>query len=141
MYDHILVAIDPDSKESYARALPEAVGLAEAHGATLHIMTVVPDYGSSLVASFFPADYEQKALQHAREALHKVAAPQLPAGLDHQFIVAHGRIYKEICRVAEEVTAGLIVMSSHKPSPADRIVAPNAQQVILHAPVSVLIVR
>jgi len=141
MYDHILMAIAPDSNESYARALPEAVSLAKAHGATLHIMTVVPDYGSSLVASFFPEGYERKALQHAKEALQRVVKPHLPAGLQHQLIVAHGRIYKEICRVAEEVRAGLVVMSSHKPSPADRIVAPNAQQVLLHAPVSVLIVR
>lgn len=141
MYKHILLAIDPDAKDSYRRALPEAIAQARAHGATLHIMTVVPDYGSSLVASFFPRDFEAKALEHARDALHKVVEAQLPADLPHQFVVAHGRIYKEICRVATEVKAGLIVMASHKPGPADRLIAPNAQQVLLHAPVSVLIVR
>jgi nucleotide-binding universal stress UspA family protein len=62
MYEHILIAIDPDSKGSWERALPDAVKLAVTHGATLHIMTVVPDYGSSLVASFFPRDFEKKAL-------------------------------------------------------------------------------
>lgn len=141
MYEHILIAIDPESKKTWERALPEAVKLALTHGATLHVMTVVPDYGSSLVASFFPKDFEKKALEHAKTGLHEVAEPLLPKDLPHQFITAHGRIHDEICRVAKELKAELIVMASHKPSPSDRIIAPTAQQVLLHAPVSVLVVR
>lgn len=141
MYSHILLAIDPDSVASHERALPAAIGLAEAHGATLHIMTVVPDYGSSLVASYFPRGFEKKAMAHARDALKALVAARLPATLPHQLVVAHGRIYKEICRVAEEVHADLVVMASHKPATRDLVLAPNAQQVLLHTPVSVLIVR
>lgn len=141
MYQHILIAIDPDSKGSWERALPAAIRLATAEGAMLHIMTVVPDYGSSLVASYFPKDFAKKALEHARQALHAVAAPHLPEGLKHQFITAHGRIYSEICKTATAVGADLIVMSSHKPARRDKLIAPNAQQVLLHAPVSVLVVR
>lgn len=141
MYQHILIAIDPESKKTWERALPEAVRLASVHGAKLHVMTVVPDYGSSFVASFFPANYEEKALEHANAELHEVAGPLLSADLPHQLITAHGRIHDEICRVAKEVKADLIVMASHKPSPTDRLVAPTAQQVLLHAPVSVLVVR
>ena len=141
MYEHILIAIDPESKKTWERALPEAVKLARTHNATLHVMTVVPDYGSSLVASFFPSNYEEKALKRAKTALHEVAESLVSADLPHQFITAHGRIHDEICRVAEEVKADLIVMASHKPSPTDRLIAPTAQQVLLHAPVSVLVVR
>lgn len=141
MFDHILIAIDPDTKNSWERALPEAVKLARAHNAKLHVMTVVPDYGSSLVASFFPANFEEKALERSKTALHEVIEPLIPKGLDHQLITAHGRIHDEICRVAHEVKADLIVMASHKPSPTDRLIAPTAQQVLMHAPVSVLVVR
>ncbi len=141
MYQHILIAIDPDSKGSWERALPTAVRLATVEGAMLHIVTVVPDYGSSLVASYFPKDFERKALEHARGALHSVVEPHLPEGLQHQFITAHGRVYSEVCRVAKEVKADLIVMSSHKPTRQDKLIAPNAQQVLLHAPVSVMVVR
>ena len=141
MYEHILIAIDPDSKGSWERALPTAIRLATAEDAMLHIMTVVPDYGSSLVASFFPKDFEQKALAHAQTSLHTLVEPHLPEGLQHQFITAHGRIYSEICRVAKEVKADLIVISSHKPARRDKLIAPNAQQVMLHAPVSVMVVR
>lgn len=141
MYRHILIAIDPDSKGSWEKALPEAIHLAQTNGAMLHIMTVVPDYGSSLVASYFPKDFLQKALAHAKTSLHAVAEPLLPADLQHQFITAHGRIYSEICKMAEAVKAELIVMSSHKPKRRDKLIAPNAQQVLLHSPVSVLVVR
>jgi len=141
IYAHILIAIDPDSKGSWEKALPQAIHLAKTTGAMLHIMTVVPDYGSSLVASYFPKDFVKKALAHAKEALHAVVEPRLPHDVKHQFITAHGRIYSEICKMAEEVKADLIVMSSHKPKRSDRLIAPNAQQVLLHAPVSVLVVR
>ncbi len=141
MFDHILIAIDPDTKNSWERALPEAVKLARAHNAKLHVMTVVPDYGSSLVASFFPEGFEANALKSAKVALHEVAEPLVPADLPHQFITAHGRIHDEICRAAKDVGADLIVMASHKPSPTDRLIAPTAQQVLMHAPVSVLVVR
>ena len=141
MYKHILIAIDPDSKGSWEKALPQAISLAVTNKALLHIMAVVPDYGSSLVASFFPKDFEKKALEHAKEALHAVVEPKLPEGLEHQFITAHGRIYSEICKTAKEVNADLIVMSSHKPARRDKLIAPNAQQVLLHSPISVLVVR
>lgn len=141
MYKHILIAIDPDSKGSWEKALPQAISLAVTNEAMLHIMAVVPDYGSSLVASFFPRDFEKKALAHTQEALHVVVEPALPEGLAHQFITAHGRVYSEICKMAKKVNADLVVMSSHKPARRDKLIAPNAQQVLLHCPVSVLVVR
>ena len=141
MFRHILIAVDPDSPESYARALPQAVELARTHGAMLHIMTVVPDFGSSMVASFFPPGFEEKALGHAEQTLLELTGTHVPTELEHQIVVAHGRIYQEICRVALEVKADLVVMASHKPAARDRFVAPNAQQVLQRTSASVLIVR
>jgi nucleotide-binding universal stress UspA family protein len=141
VFRDILVTVDPDSPESYARALPQAVELARTHGATLHVMTVVPDFGSSMVASFFPAGFEKKALGRAEEALLELTGTHVPVELEHQIVVAHGRIYQEICRVAEEVKADLVVMASHKPAARDKFVAPNAQQVLQRTSASVLIVR
>ncbi|MEZ5904495.1 MAG: universal stress protein [Geminicoccaceae bacterium] len=92
MYAHILVAVDPDTATSYSEALPQAVGLARAHGATLHVLTVVPDFGSSWVAGFFPADFEKKALAQAEKALQQLISSHVPADLPHQLVVAHGRI-------------------------------------------------
>jgi nucleotide-binding universal stress UspA family protein len=141
MAKHVLLPVDPDSPTSYEKALPEAVAQAERRGATLHVMTVVPAFGSSIVASYFPEDFEQRTLKHAEEELHRVIEGRIPAGIPHQMIVAHGRIHQEICRVAKELGAELIVMASHKPEWSDNFLAPNAAQVLQHTPVSVMVVR
>ena len=141
MAKHVLLPVDPDSPESWNKALPEAVAQAERRGATLHIMTVVPNFGSSIVASYFPKDFEERSLKHAEEELQTLIKDQVPATLPHQLIVAHGRIHQEIVRVAREIGAELIVMASHKPAWSDNFLAPNAAQVLQHTPVSVMVVR
>ncbi|MDH3659024.1 MAG: universal stress protein [Alphaproteobacteria bacterium] len=141
MTQHVLLPVDPDENETWRKALPEAVTQARLHGATLHVMTVVPTFGSSIVANYFPKDFEKKAIADAEGQLKALIANQIPADLPHQLIVAHGRVHQEICRVAEEIGAGLIVMASHKPDWSDTLLAPNAAQVLQHAPVSVMVVR
>ena len=141
MTKHVLLAVDPDENATWQKALPEAVAQARLHGATLHVMTVVPTFGSSIVANYFPKDFEKKAIADAEGQLKALITDQIPADLPHQLIVAHGRVHQEICRVAEGIGADLIVMASHKPDWSDSLLAPNAAQVLQHAPVSVLVVR
>ena len=66
---------------------------------------------------------------------------ELPADLPRQLIVSHGRIHQEITDAAKAIKADLIVMASHKPDWSDHFLAPNAAQVLHHAPISVLVVR
>lgn len=138
---HVLLPVDPDEPSSWKAALPEAVAQAEQRGATLHIMTVVPTFGSSIVASYFPKDFEEKTLAQAKQELKTLIVNQVPAALPHQLIVAHGSIHREICRIAADIDADLIVMASHKPDWSNTFLTPNATQVLQHTPVSVMIVR
>ena len=57
MYKTILLAIDMNEPSSWEKALPVALEQARSGGGKLHIMTVVPDFGMSIVGSFFPAQY------------------------------------------------------------------------------------
>jgi nucleotide-binding universal stress UspA family protein len=141
MTRHVLLPVDPDDETSWKKALPEAVRQAEQRGATLHVMTVVPSFNSSIVASYFPKDFETKALAHARKELEALIVNQVPAALPHQLIVAHGSIHREICRIAAEIDADLIVMASHQPDWSTTFLTPNATQVLQHTPASVLVVR
>ncbi len=141
MTQHVLLPVDPDEKASWEKALPEAVAQAKQRGATLHVMTVVPTFGSSIVASYFPKGFEAKALAEAERELKTLIQNEIPADLPHQLIVAHGRIHQEIVETAKSVKADLIVMASHKPGWSDTFLAPNAAQVLQHTPISVLIVR
>jgi len=141
MYKRILLPVDVGQQPTWERALPSAVEMAEQHAAGLTVMTVVPDFGSSLVAGYFPEGFEEKATDHARRELEQLVAREVAPSLQCDLLVAHGRIWQEICEAARKVDADLIVMASHKPSFSDILLQPNASQVLHHAPISVLIVR
>ncbi len=141
MYANILVSVDLGQSENETRAIETAVDYARLFGATLHVMTVVPDYGMSLVGGFFPKEHEQQAIDHANAALHEFTAQHVPKEIRHRHIVAHGSIYREILRYADEVKADLIVLSASRPGPEDYLIGPNAARVVRHARISVLVVR
>lgn len=141
MYRDILVSVDLDAAEVERRAIETAVDYARVFGATLHVMTVVPEYGLSMVGSYFPEGHERESLARADAALHDFARRFVPEAIRHRHIVAHGSIYREILRMAETVGADLIVLSAARPGPEDYFIGPNAARVVRHAKVSVLVVR
>ena len=107
MYNDLLLPVDLNTEASWEKALPTALALADKFGAQLHIMTVVPDFGMAIVGTFFPEDFEQKAIAQANEALHAWVDEHVPAGREVQHVVAHGRVYEEVLRVAREIDADL----------------------------------
>ena len=142
MSGNILLAIDLNHRESWDTAIPEALMVARAKGAKIHLVVVVPDFGMAMVADFFPSDFERKALDRGRDELHKLAEEKMPDDIDWQAHVAHGDIAGELLRVAAEVNASMIVMASH---PVDQVrhflVGSQAERVVSRAPISVLVVR
>lgn len=141
MYEHILLPVDLGNDSSWEKALPTAIEYCTAFGAVLHVMTVMPDFGSPMVAQFFPADHEDKMMEQAGEVLHKFVADRVPDTVKVQHIVADGTIYKTIIETAEEIGADLIVMGSHRPELQDYLLGPNAARVVRHSAKSVLVVR
>jgi nucleotide-binding universal stress UspA family protein len=141
MYKHILLAIDLQHKDSWAKSLPTAVEYAKAFGSTLHVMTVVPDFGMSIVGSFFPKGFEEKSLDQAMTTLHDWASENIPSNIKIQHVIGHGTPYEEILRVAGENVIDLVVMGSHRPTMQNFLVGPNTSRVVRHANCSVLVVR
>lgn len=141
MYKEILLPIDLNNVDSQAKAVETAIGLARAFGSRVHVQTIVPDFGMSIVASYFPEGFETKALENAKQALHAFVKRTFPEDVPVQHIVGHGSIYQEILRCAKEVGAELIVMASHRPDLEDYLIGPNASRVTRHADCSVLVVR
>ena len=60
MYRNVLIAIDLNDKSSWVKALPTAVNMCKSFGANLHLLTVVPEFGMSVVGQFFPKGFEKK---------------------------------------------------------------------------------
>lgn len=138
-FKNVLLAVDINDQQNWKR--PLQVALEMAGDTPLHIMTVVPDFGMSIVGGFFPKDFEKDAMGKAQEALHEWTTEHLPKGARAQHILGHGVVYEEILRVAREIKADLIVMGSHRPKAEDFFLGPNAARVVRHAGCSVTVVR
>ena len=141
MYKDILLPIDLNNVDTQEKAAQCAIELAKSFGARLHVMTIVPDFGVGVVATFFPEDYEAKAMAVADKALHDYVKQRVPGDIKVQHIVAHGTIYEEILAFAGKTKVDLILMASHRPELSDYLIGPNASKVVRHANCSVLVVR
>ncbi len=141
MYDDVLLAIDLDDQDSWRKALPAAIEVCKRPNGRLHLLTVLPGYGMSIVGQAFPADYEAQAKQKASEQLKKFIGDHVPEDIQADALVDEGSIYDGILRTSKKVNAGLIVVAAHRPEFKDYLLGPNAARVVRHADCSVLVVR
>jgi len=141
MFRTILVPVDLSDQHSWRKALPAAIGMCEAFGARLTVITVVPEFGLPIVGQYFPEGYEEKLRQQAAKQLKAFVAEQVPDAIATRRIVAEGKIYREILKAAKTIDADLIVMGSHHPELKDYLLGPNAARVVRHADCSVMVVR
>ena len=141
MYKEILLPIDLNHESSWRKALPQAIALARVDGAKLHVLTVIPDYGMSMVGSYFPDDFSEKATEGTEAALKKLVKEQVPGDVPVETHVKHGTIYKKIVNTATKMGCDLIVMASHRSEMKDYLIGPNSARVVRHAKQSVFVVR
>ena len=141
MSKHILCALDLDHMDDARGLLIEAGRIAKLEDATLSLVTVLPDYGTSFVGSFFKAGTLADAAEAARVALHDLVDEVLPGHAQPQCIVEIGTVYEQTLAAAKKCAATLIIVGAHKPDLADRIIGPNAARISRYAEVSVLVVR
>lgn len=141
MYTSILVPIDLGDLALAGRTLSTASDMARRYGAEIHVLTVVPSFGFSIVGAGFPKDFEQNALESARMALKDFLDGTDTDDARIKGHVAHGTIYDEIMKAANSLKCDLIVMASHRPELKDYLLGPNAARVVRHAKQSVFVVR
>lgn len=139
----ILAAIDLAHPENHAKILKEAQIMADQRNAPLTVVTVLPDFGMSIVGTYFQDGAEQRALNDAAKALHDTVTATLGKVADDKIkhVVCHGSAYEEILATAEEFNAVLIVMAAHRPEFKDYLLGPNAARVVRHSNCSVLVLR
>ena len=141
MFKSILLPIDLNEPSSWEKSIPVAIDMAKTYGASVRVMTVIPDFGKSIVGSYFPADFSDKALADTSAALEKLVGNTFPADVAVESTARHGSVYKEVLEVADSIGADLIVLTSHRPARSDYLLGPNAARVVRHAKQSVFVVR
>ncbi|MDO6799729.1 universal stress protein [Shimia thalassica] len=138
---HILCAIDLTHLESEGKLLQTAADLAKFYGASLSVVTVVPDYGMSIVGSYFKEGTMKSAVETANTQLHDFVKKTLPEQDHVQHIVEVGTAYEMILDAIKRSNADLVVMGAHKPNLMDKLQGPNSARVSRYAPCCVLVVR
>lgn len=141
MFKDILLAIDLNHEESWGKALPVALEFARASGGTLHVLTVMPDFGLPLVGQFFPKGYEKEVGEKVLSALKEFVRSNVPKDVRTQHIVGEGTVYDVILKIADKIRSDMIVVSSGREDLKDFLLGPNAARVVRHAKCSVTVVR
>lgn len=142
MYQKILLPVDLNEEASWERALPTALALCRTFDASLHLVTVLPDYRMPLVGSYFPADFSEKAHRAISDAQHEFVKQHVPSDVTAKCVIAEGSPWEAIIDVAKQLEIDLVVMASHnKRKFADYLLGPNAEHVVHHSKMSVMVVR
>lgn len=142
MTNAILCPVDLAHEASWKLALPEAVAEARMRSAHLHLLVIVPDPGSMLVAQYLPEDFSARAAEKALADLKALADTHVPAGIETTPHIAHGHPAEQILDFADKLGVSLIVMASHKPDAMRTLfVGSVADKIVHNASHSVLVVR
>ena len=139
----VLCAIDISDSDHDNIVIREAKKMADLAGVSLDVVTVVPDFGKSMVGSFFESDHHAKMVEASKQALNAVVTATIGAEANKstRHIVATGTAYEEIINLAEKAQSSLIVIGAHKPDFKDYLLGPNAARVVRHSNCSVYVVR
>ena len=136
MFKTILVPIDMSQVE----AGKANIALAQnqlADGGKIIVLNVVEEI-PGWAAAELPANLIEESRTRAKADLQAIADE---SGADAMVEVRSGHPYKTILDVAQENSADLIIIASHKPGLQDYFLGSTAAKVVRHARCSVLVMR
>jgi nucleotide-binding universal stress UspA family protein len=140
----ILVATD--FSEPSAVAVKYAVALAEAFGASLHVLHVIEEFyvhgwaGEGYIPDI--GSLRQAMREQANAQLQKTLTPADQERFHAQTVIKWGAPFVEIVRYAKEQGIDLVVMGTHGRGPiAHMLMGSVAEKVVRKAPCPVLTVR
>ena len=136
MYKTILVPIDIAHIDK-GRSM---IDIATAHantGARIIILNVVEEI-PVWAAAELPEGILDKSRQFSVDKMNTIAKA---SGIEVGVEVRMGHSYKTILEVADEKSADMIIIASHRPGLQDYFLGSTAAKVVRHAKCSVLVVR
>jgi nucleotide-binding universal stress UspA family protein len=140
------ILVSTDFSDLANAAVPVAFRLARDHGARVVLAHVLEGLGTPnpLYAHYCPTptpEQRASAEEHARASLAGLV-PKQRGSAACEIVVRHGAAADELCRLAKERRASLLVIASHGRSGMGRFLLGSVAERVLHlAPCSVLVVR
>ncbi|MDH2998890.1 universal stress protein UspA [Pasteurellaceae bacterium LFhippo2] len=141
MYNKLLIAIDLSDLNS-AKFVVETALKITAHNpeAVYRVVTIIEPIDDSFISAFLPKNFDKSLIEEANKALHDFTQQNFPEGSKVQHIVAHGTIYEEINRIAEEKSVDLIVMLASS-KPQAKGLSSNTVKVLRNSDKPILVLR
>jgi nucleotide-binding universal stress UspA family protein len=140
MFKKILVPIDLTELAISKPALDSAVELALQAKGTLRLISVETLLPASFM-EYVPLEFDKTQEERAIRALEEISAGLAIPKESISHTVRFGGIYVEILAEADEWSADLIVVGSHRPSMSTYLIGSNAKTIVRHAKCSVLVIR
>ena len=142
MFKNILIPVDLENISFADKAMAVAIQQAESCGAAIHVVTVIPGFGMSMVGSFFPEDAMEKAITAVTGRLEAYVEKVIPKQLSSSCKVLQGKPHKEILKESKAVRADLIVIPSHNHKKVDQVLLGSCtSRVVERAKVSVMVIK
>ncbi|MCP4009516.1 MAG: universal stress protein [Proteobacteria bacterium] len=140
MYKKILVPVDLGREKNAIKLCNAAADMA-GEDSEIRLISIAPGYGMPVVASFFPADAQEKVLAELLSLLTKLAEANLSGEVSVR--VREGKRSKTILAEADNWSADLIVVGSRKKLSRDgqRVLGSCSSSVADRAKCNVMIVR
>lgn len=140
MFNKILFPVDLAHEEFAQSFAKDVEQIADNCEAELEVMTAVPGFGMAIVASYFPPEAEQRAMQEMDQRLQAFTEKAFSRNVKHS--VSKGTHWKRIVDTAEANDVDLIVMPHcDKGWPESMLMGSCAQKVAERATCSVLMLR
>ena len=141
MFNKILVSVDLSTETTTKKLCEAANDLAEKYGSEVRLVTVVPDYGMPLVASFFPEDAQAKIKQEMKNKLDEIASHYFSVSVKTH--LARGKRAQSILKDIDDNNPDLVVLGCRrkKSRSNQRLLGATGTAVSDRASCSVMIVR
>lgn len=140
-YPYTGVLVPMDGSDHAMVALERGVSIAERHGATLHLLSVVDELPE--VTDGGPSQLSEQLEENVQEILDEARATAKRAGVDDvTTTIAAGTVPREITAYTEAEGIDLVVMGTHGHTGLDRhLLGSFTERVIRTSPVPVLTTR
>lgn len=139
----VLCAVDISNPSADKPVLEVALQLAKLYDAQLDVLTVVPDFGMSVVGTYFSETHHAEMMEDAKKQLNdlvkSVVSEEENTKVRH--LVATGKTYQEVLRTAQKANTDLIVVGAHQADLSEYLLGPNAARIVRHSKCSVHVVR
>ena len=138
MFSKVLVPINVSVAEDAQKLLAAAKSLTAQWNCELHVVTVIPDVGMSIVGSYFSDDFEAKRTEAVAKELADAVSS---AGVDAKTHVLSGTVYDKVIDLAAALHVDLIIIGAHQPAMRSYLLGSNAARLVRHSAQSVLVIR